>query len=190
MAMTCTFGQNQKPTLAPERAEFGTCWKWRRSLTRQFVVSACHSWLWYHVSPLLYWKTCVDIPGSTQAEVATAGENALVVLYGGKQGEILDSLRYRRYYEKVATRGQQIQPQNLPPSIRSSQIPQPFFRSNSGSVLVRGCSLKTRAGSLAVTRWLLWPPIYRLLQSPCSRWSAATVQLTVPLQGAAAVSMD
>ena len=26
-----------------------------------------------------------DIPGSTQAEVATAGENALVVLYGGKQ---------------------------------------------------------------------------------------------------------
>ena len=26
-----------------------------------------------------------DIPGSTQAKVATAGENALVVLYGGKQ---------------------------------------------------------------------------------------------------------
>ena len=57
-----------------------------------------------------------DIPGSTQAEVATAGENALVVLYGGKQGESLDSLPYRRYYEKVATRGQQIQPQNLPPA--------------------------------------------------------------------------
>ena len=34
-----------------------------------------------------------------------------MVLYGGKQGESLDSLRYRRYYEKVATRGQQIQPQ-------------------------------------------------------------------------------
>ena len=57
-----------------------------------------------------------DIPGSTQAEVATAGENALVVLYGGKQGESHDSLRYRRYYEKVATRGPQIQPQNLPPT--------------------------------------------------------------------------
>ncbi|CAH3156864.1 unnamed protein product [Porites lobata] len=42
-----------------------------------------------------------DIPGSTQAEVATAGENALVVLYGGKQGQSLDSLPYRRYYEKV-----------------------------------------------------------------------------------------
>ena len=55
-----------------------------------------------------------DIPGSIQAEVATAVQNALVVLYGGKQGESLDSLRYRRYYEKVATRGQQIQPQNLP----------------------------------------------------------------------------
>ena len=56
-----------------------------------------------------------DIPVSTQAELATAVENALVVLYGGKQGESLDSLRYRRYYEKVSTRGQQIQPQNLPP---------------------------------------------------------------------------
>ena len=55
-----------------------------------------------------------DILGSTRAEVAKAGENALVVLYGGKQGESLDSLRYRWYYEKVATRGQQMQPQNLP----------------------------------------------------------------------------
>ena len=57
-----------------------------------------------------------DIPVSTQAEVATAGENAIVVLYGGKQGDFLslDSLGYRRYYENVATRGQQRQPQNLP----------------------------------------------------------------------------
>ena len=47
-----------------------------------------------------------DIPGSTQAEAATAGENAVVVLYGGKQGESLYSLRSRQYYEKVATRGQ------------------------------------------------------------------------------------
>ena len=60
--------------------------------------------------------TVFDIRGSTQPEVATAGENTLVVLYGGKQGESLDSLRYRCYYEKVATRGQQIQPQNLPPT--------------------------------------------------------------------------
>ena len=47
-----------------------------------------------------------DIPGSTQAEAATAGENVLVVLYGGKQGESLYSLRSRQYYEKVAARGQ------------------------------------------------------------------------------------
>ncbi|KAK3748685.1 hypothetical protein QZH41_018981, partial [Actinostola sp. cb2023] len=44
---------------------------------------------------------------STPDDVATAGENALSALYGGKQGESLDSLRYRRYYEKVATRGRQ-----------------------------------------------------------------------------------
>ncbi|KAK3752452.1 hypothetical protein QZH41_013499, partial [Actinostola sp. cb2023] len=53
---------------------------------------------------------------STPDDVATAGENALSALYGGKQGESLDSLRYRRYYEKVATRGRQVQPQNLPPT--------------------------------------------------------------------------
>ena len=133
-----------------------------------------------------------DIPGSTQAEVATAGENALVVLFGGKQGESLDSLRYLRCYEKVATRGQQIQPQNLPrhPQQADTKAVLSFYRPNSGSVLVRGCSVKTGAGSLAVTRWLPWPLIYRLFQSPCSRWSAATVQLTVSLQGAPAVSMD
>ena len=66
--------------------------------------------------PVYFQDQVFDIPVSTQAEVATAGENAIVVLYGGKQGDFLslDSLGYRRYYEKVATRGQQRQPQNLP----------------------------------------------------------------------------
>ena len=133
MAMTCTFGKSQKPT--PERAEFGTCWKWRRSLARQFAATCFCMPFWVVIRRLaltvlekprpskkygysVYFQhqaKVFDIPGSTQAEAATAGENALVVLYGGKQGESLDSLRYRRYYEKVSTSGQQIQPQNLPP---------------------------------------------------------------------------
>ena len=66
-----------------------------------------------------------DIPGSTQAKVATAGENALVVLYGGKQGESLDSLRYHRCYEKSGNQGSTDTAPAPPPDFRSSQIPQP-----------------------------------------------------------------
>ena len=49
-------------------------------------------------------------------DLTRAGENVLVQLYRGKQGDTLDSLRYRGYYQKVATRGRQIQPQDLPPT--------------------------------------------------------------------------
>ena len=135
--MTCTFGQSQKPT--PERE---TCWKWRRSLARQFAATCFCMPFWVVIRrlpltvlenprPLKISWICLyyfqdqakifDIPRSTQAKVATAGENALVVLYGWKQGESLDSLRYRRYYEKVETRGHQIQPQNLPPASAASR---------------------------------------------------------------------
>lgn len=47
-------------------------------------------------------------------DLTRAGENALVELYGGKRGEALDSLRYRRFYKKVTTRGHQIRPHDLP----------------------------------------------------------------------------
>ncbi|KAK3705553.1 hypothetical protein QZH41_000251 [Actinostola sp. cb2023] len=53
---------------------------------------------------------------SSVEKVATAGENALISLYNGKPGNGLDSLRYHRYCEKLATKNTQIQPQNLPPT--------------------------------------------------------------------------
>ena len=53
---------------------------------------------------------------STVDDIVAAGENALVSLYGGKPGEKLDSLRYQRYCEKLATKSSQVQPQNLPPT--------------------------------------------------------------------------
>ena len=48
--------------------------------------------------------------------IIDAGEKALVELYGGKEGECLNSLWHRRFHEKVSTRGQQIYPHNLPPT--------------------------------------------------------------------------
>ena len=41
---------------------------------------------------------------------------ALVSLFGGQPSDGLDALRYKRYFEKLATKSSHIQPQNLPPS--------------------------------------------------------------------------
>ena len=57
-----------------------------------------------------------DNLASTVDEVKTAGENALVCLYGGKPGQTLDQLRYQRYLEKLACKSKSIQPQSLPPT--------------------------------------------------------------------------
>lgn len=48
--------------------------------------------------------------------VEAAGEIALVCLYKGKPDESLDSLRYKRFCEKVAVKTSKILPQTLPPT--------------------------------------------------------------------------
>ena len=53
---------------------------------------------------------------ATPKEISTAGEQALVILYNGTPGESLDSLRYKRFYEKVFTNTSCIHPQTLPPT--------------------------------------------------------------------------
>ena len=53
---------------------------------------------------------------ASKEDVVAAGEKALVCVYNGKSDEGLDSLRYRRYCEKVATNTSQVQPQSLPPT--------------------------------------------------------------------------
>ena len=53
---------------------------------------------------------------STPKDIYAAGEQALVCLYNGKLGESLDSLRYKRFCEKVATNTSCIHPQTLPPT--------------------------------------------------------------------------
>ena len=53
---------------------------------------------------------------ATPKEISTAGEQALVILYNGRPGESLDSLHYKRFYEKVSTNAFCIHPQTLPPT--------------------------------------------------------------------------
>ncbi|KAJ8417704.1 hypothetical protein AAFF_G00225470 [Aldrovandia affinis] len=60
--------------------------------------------------------TVFDTQSASTAEVVSAGENALLCLYNGKPGEGLDSLRHKRFCEKVATSTSHVQPQSLPPT--------------------------------------------------------------------------
>ena len=53
---------------------------------------------------------------SALSDIVTAGEKALVSLFGGQPSDGLDALRYKRYFEKLATKSSDIQPQNLPPT--------------------------------------------------------------------------
>ena len=49
-------------------------------------------------------------------EVAKAGEKAIVPLYGGKEGDTLDDLRFLKYIQKVSTSSKSTQPNFLPPT--------------------------------------------------------------------------
>ena len=57
-----------------------------------------------------------DVQSASPQDISAAGEQALVITYNGKPGEELDSLRYQRFHEKVATNTSHVQPQSLPPT--------------------------------------------------------------------------
>ena len=66
---------------------------------------------------------------ATREEVATAGTEAIAVLYGAEAGTDLNSLRYQRFREKVAAaRGSAVQVRTLPPTSAAAQ--QHAFRVN------------------------------------------------------------
>ena len=48
--------------------------------------------------------------------IIEAGENALVSLYGGDQGEKLNTLRYKMFCEKVSKSTSHVEPQSIPPT--------------------------------------------------------------------------
>lgn len=49
-------------------------------------------------------------------DIARAGEQIFVLTYGGKSGETLDHLRYRKFCEKIATCSIHVHPKALPPT--------------------------------------------------------------------------
>ncbi|KAJ8043143.1 hypothetical protein HOLleu_10106 [Holothuria leucospilota] len=53
---------------------------------------------------------------ATESEIVQAGEEALICLYGGIQGEKLDVLRARKFFSKVASSKTSVKLQALPPT--------------------------------------------------------------------------
>ena len=53
---------------------------------------------------------------ASHEEIIEAGHKALVVLFNGKQGDTLNSLRMSRFYQKVAESVKCVTPEQLPPT--------------------------------------------------------------------------
>jgi hypothetical protein len=58
----------------------------------------------------------LDTLSSSMYDVVDAGEKALVIIYNGKLTDTLDSLRYQRFCEKVASKTSHVKPQALSPT--------------------------------------------------------------------------
>ncbi|KAL9978959.1 hypothetical protein ACROYT_G016544 [Oculina patagonica] len=56
-------------------------------------------------------------------DIIAAGERALVCLYNGRSGESLNSLRYTKFCQKVATGNACVQPECLPPTLAAASFP-------------------------------------------------------------------
>ena len=60
--------------------------------------------------------------GLCRQDITALGEEALVSLYGGSEGEELNCLRYRRFCEKVARSSKHVESQILPPTAAASKF--------------------------------------------------------------------
>ena len=54
-------------------------------------------------------------------DVVDAGEKALVLVYNGKLTDTLDSLRHKRFCERVASKTSHVKPQSLPPTLAAAK---------------------------------------------------------------------
>ena len=53
---------------------------------------------------------------ATKDDIIRAGENAIVCLYNGQQGDNLDELVLRTFYKKTSSKTSAVQPETLPPT--------------------------------------------------------------------------
>ena len=62
------------------------------------------------------------LPNATKEEILEAGEKALLILYNAKKDSSLDSMRHKKFLDKVATKIIQVDPCTLPPTSSSAKF--------------------------------------------------------------------
>ena len=85
-------------------------------------------------------------PNATAKEIESAGERVLVNVYNGKNKESLNTLRYRRYCEKLATNTSQVEPRTLPPTSAAAKF-------HSYRVFLQICQWKSLDCNLSPELW-------------------------------------
>ena len=83
---------------------------------------------------------------STKEEIEKAGDKAVVHLYGGNEQDTLDTLRHKKFNEKVASRSSFIEPQSLPPTSAAAKY-------HSYRVFYQVCMWKSRDINLLPEDW-------------------------------------
>jgi len=79
------------------------------------------------------------------------GEKAMVILYGGKETDVLDTMRHRRFVLTVSKKA--IHPNMLPPTCTAAKYHslRVFHRAKFGKGILS--MLKSRAGKIVTVGW-------------------------------------
>lgn len=105
---------------------------------------------------------------STREEMKTSGEKVLVELYGGKNTESLDSLRIRKFKDKVVRCASSVEIQNLPPTLDAGMyhIYRAFYQAKCWMSKDEDCALRAvdwgwqdLQGKLMVEQWTVSLPL-------------------------------
>lgn len=87
-----------------------------------------------------------DENDASSAEIATAGEQAFLIIYNAKASDTLNSLRYKKFVEKVSCSSSHVAPQQLPPTSAAAKF-------HSFRVYLQICSWKNQINSLTPENW-------------------------------------
>ncbi|GFN80279.1 hypothetical protein PoB_000678500 [Plakobranchus ocellatus] len=79
--------------------------------------------------------------GKTTADIIASGEKALISVYGGRAGDTLDMLRYKRFWEKVTSSITTVQVRSLSPTSAAAKYHslRVYLQVRTGS-MYNGCS--------------------------------------------------
>ncbi|GFR65217.1 hypothetical protein ElyMa_005525100 [Elysia marginata] len=105
--------------------------------------------------------------GKTTADIIASGEKALVSLYGGRAGDTLDMLRYKRLWEKVVSSITTVQVRSLPQTSAAAKYHSLRVYLQVQDWIDKICDLRRGDGIYLLADWTHVQQISHLLPSFC-----------------------